>query len=135
MENIEQKLALVEKVPGLKEHLDGVRRYVPRGLLNGSISLDDLQVKPEEQAAAYIVEQHEWMASGCSGIEYSVEIGVFRQGKSTSSGKIVCRHMHNYRYDDWRKYYTKLKDFTITQDKVRVVVASKDAEGAFVFDL
>lgn len=133
---IEQKLKEAEKIPGLKKHLDYVSKY--HGVdwtMNGSAQLLDLQLKPEEKAAAYIVGEHEWNDLGYGGIEYAVRIGAFRKGESEDSGKIVYRDMLHAYKDDWSKAYKKIKSFDVEKDKVKIKVASSEAEKEFIFNI
>lgn len=133
---IEQKLKEAEKIPGLKKHLELVSKYQGYDWsMNGSVQLVDLQLKPKEQAAAYIVEEHEWNDYGQSGIEYAVRVGAFRKGKSESSEKIVYRNMFDANKDDWSKSYKEIKSFDVEKDEVKVKVASSEAEEEFVFNI
>lgn len=133
---LEQTLKKAEKVPGLKKHLESVSKY--RGYdwsMNGSAHLVDVRINIEEQAAAYIVEEHEWDESGHSGIEHAVRVGAFRRGKSASSDKIVYIDISRRYKDDQSKAYNKIIHFKVCENKVRVRVASDQAERDFEWGL
>lgn len=134
--SIEQTLKEAEKIAGLKRHLNSVKKYNRRDWsMSGSARLIDLQLKPVEEASAYIVEIHEWVASGHSGIEYAVKIGAFRKGKNANSGKIVYRDMFDAHKDDWSRAYEKIKKFKVERDRVIVRVASNEVERDFEFNI
>mgnify|MGYP001400635379 CR=1 FL=1 len=125
---------LVEKVTGLKEHLDTVNKYDDSYNTLGSMQILDVKVEPEQQAAAYILEQHRWNKDYTGGIEYAVKIGVFKEGKVQSSPTIVFRDMYDGRRDNWSRWYKKIEEFEVLEDKVKVKVASKEAKREFTFE-
>ena len=125
---------LVERVTGLKEHLEAVNKYEPTYSTLGSMQVLDLKVEPEQQTAAYILEQHKWNSNCQGGIEYAVKVGVFKEGHVQASSTIVFRDMYDGRRDDWGKRYQTINELVIEEDKVKVKVASNDREREFVFD-
>ncbi len=139
---LETELKKAEKVQGLADYIKVRTKYHRIDWSrDGRSYLADLRVSPEEKAGCFIVDTAQWpdfhlMSSGLGGgTECSVKIYAFRSGKSAESDKIVYRHRLNPSEDDWSKAYSKIKDFKLEDNCLKVTVASNEKEEIFTFPL
>jgi hypothetical protein len=145
---LEKRLKDAERVAGLRQHLETVREYAPSdcwyaepgdcssGELTGSSHLVDLQIKPDENAAAYIVQTQQWDKFATrGGVEYSVEIGAFRKGQCRTSGHIVFTgHGYYDKFKPWKRFH-EIKGFEVLEDKIKIVAGAFQGEQEFEFEL
>lgn len=133
--NLERKL---EDISGLKQEMDSRLKNPPK---YGSSELLDLQINKEQEAAAYIIERHEW-GSSTGGIEYSVIIEAFRnvevEGNTeprSDSVWIPYRDKWDSDKDDMSKAYNKIIKMDVDDNGIKVTAASSEIETEFEFNL
>lgn len=133
--NLEGKL---EDIPGLKEIMDLRLNDPPK---HGSYQLLDLQINKEQEAAAYIIERHEW-GSSTGGIGYSVIIEAFRNVEVEGNIEprydsvwIPYRDKWDSAKDDPSKEYNKIISMDVDDSGIKVKVASSKIETEFEFNL
>ena len=133
--NLDEKL---KDISGLKESMDSRLENPPK---HGSYELLDLQINKEQEAAAYIIERHEW-GSSTGGIEYSVIIEAFRnvdvEGNKESrcdSVWIPYRDKFDSAKDDPSKAYDKIISLDVDDNGIKVKAASSEIETEFEFNL
>ena len=110
------QLELAKQVPGLTQHLDDLCAKMstfPGATYAGSAGITALKVLPAAHSAAYILGQHRWKTDMSSGIEMSVFVGVFHDGKTALSDRIVYRDMYDGSRDNWFKAYDAIAEVTI----------------------
>ncbi len=136
------------KIEGLEEHLNEVTKWCKpdqRLAMRGSICLIDLWVNPEEQTAAYIIRENIWhpyheilippMFEARLG--HANEIGVFKKGKTISSGMIEHKpYCSGINDEDYKKCYYKIKELRIEEGRTMVkVLPVIGCEREFWFDV
>lgn len=106
------------KIDGLIERLLSTTEIRPSG---GGCSLTDIEVKPEEGVAAYILDKHWWNDNGTGGVGMASIIKVYREGEEDSIS-MTYRDQYSSERDDWSKQFRKIKIKKITPTEITIEV-------------